>query len=103
MEITMVDVDTEKPPEHTPQLTVVPIVRAANKVEPKPVPIVKVPATLEPKTAPAKPVHRYTGIATSTQLNGVGSRSTRTRIGFTSGDNFYGSPKSGICCMSANL
>lgn len=52
----MVDVDTEKPPELTPQLTVVPIVRAANKVEPKPVPIVKVPATLEPKTAPAKPV-----------------------------------------------
>ena len=57
MEITMVDVDTEQPPvKPAPQPTVIPIVKAPTKVEPKPVPIVKVPATLEPKTAPAKPV-----------------------------------------------
>lgn len=62
MEITMVDVDTEKPPQQpAPQPTVVPIVKAPTKVEPKPeaakpVPIVKVAATLEPKLAPAKPM-----------------------------------------------
>ncbi len=62
MEITMVDTDTEKPPKQpAPQPTVVPIVKAPAKVEPKPeaakpVPIVKVPAKVEPKTAPAKPV-----------------------------------------------
>ncbi|WP_310426606.1 TonB family protein [Chamaesiphon sp. VAR_48_metabat_135_sub] len=52
MEITMVDVDSEKPP----QPKVIPIVKAPTKVEPKPVPIVKVPAKLEPKIAPAKPM-----------------------------------------------
>ncbi len=59
MEITMVDVDTEKPsvkpaPKTTP---VVPIIKTPPKVElktepAKPVPIVKVPAKLEPKPAP---------------------------------------------------
>jgi TonB family protein len=62
MEITMVDMDTEKPlPKPAPQPTVVPIVKAPIKVEPKPeavkpVPIVKRPATLEPKPEAVKPV-----------------------------------------------
>ena len=63
MEITMVDVDTEKPPaKPLSQPTVVPIVKAPAKVEPKPepkpeaakaVPIVKVPAQVTQKAAPS--------------------------------------------------